>query len=92
AAAERMAINAPLQGSAADLIKLAMVRVASAIDARGLDARMILQVHDELILDTSADDVEQVRAEVREAMEGAWRLRVPLEVACKSGPTWADIE
>ncbi len=92
AAAERMAINAPLQGSAADLIKLAMVRAARGIDARRLEARMLLQVHDELIFETRPAELETLRATVREAMEGAMELAVPLVADFKSGPTWADLE
>ena len=92
AAAERMAINAPLQGSAADLIKAAMVEVDRRITSRDLPARMLLQVHDELIFEVDADAMEQVRTDVRAAMEGAMKLDVPLVVDCKTGPTWADIE
>jgi DNA polymerase I len=92
AAAERMAVNAPLQGSAADLIKVAMVRAARAIDEAGLDARMLLQVHDELIFDVHPDRLDALRAVVRDAMEGAMRLAVPLVVDFRSGPTWADVE
>jgi len=92
AAAERMAINAPLQGSAADLIKVAMVRSARAIDEAGLDARMLLQVHDELIFDVHPDRLAVLRAAIAGAMEGAMTLAVPLVVDFKSGPTWADVE
>ncbi len=92
AAAERMAVNAPLQGSAADLIKVAMVRAARAIDEAGLDARMLLQVHDELIFDVHPDRLEALRGAVRDAMEGAMRLAVPVVVDFRSGPTWADVE
>jgi DNA polymerase I len=92
AAAERMAINAPLQGSAADLIKVAMVRVARRIDEAKLDARMVLQVHDELIFDVSPAALDSVRSEVKAAMEGAMKLEVPLVVDFKTGPTWADVE
>ena len=92
AAAERMAINAPLQGSAADLIKIAMVRAARSIEASGIDARIVLQVHDELIFDAPLKDLDALRGVVREAMEGAMALSVPLVVDFKSGPTWADVE
>jgi DNA polymerase-1 len=92
AAAERMAVNAPLQGSAADLIKLAMVAVSRRLDASGIDARMVLQVHDELLFDVPAADVERLRDLVRDEMEGAMKLDVPIVVDCKSGPTWADID
>jgi DNA polymerase I len=92
AAAERMAINAPLQGSAADLIKVAMVRAARGIEETGVDARMLLQVHDELIFDVPPSHLDELRSTVREAMESAMDLRVPLVVDFKSGPTWAEVE
>jgi DNA polymerase-1 len=92
AAAERMAINAPLQGSAADLIKVAMVRVACRIEESGLAAHMLLQVHDELIFDVPPSQLPELRATAKEAMEGAIELAVPLVVDFKSGPTWADVE
>ena len=92
AAAERMAINAPLQGSAADLIKLAMVRVAPRMQAAAPQAQLLLQVHDELIFEAAPAELEPLRAAVKEAMEGAMSLAVPLVVDFKSGPTWADLE
>ncbi|HYK54440.1 MAG TPA: DNA polymerase I, partial [Candidatus Eremiobacteraceae bacterium] len=92
AAAERMAINAPLQGSAADLVKLAMVRVASGIEEKQIDANMLLQVHDELIFEVPTKDISRLRAVVEDAMENAMALRVPLGVHFSSGPTWADLE
>ena len=92
AAAERMAINAPLQGSAADLIKLAMVRVAAALDDAQLQAHMLLQVHDELIFEAPPTELAPLRDIVRTAMEHAMHLSVPIAVDFKSGPTWADIE
>ena len=92
AAAERMAINAPLQGSAADLIKVAMVRAARGIEEAGLEARMLLQVHDELIFDVDPQRAQELRAIIKTAMEGAIPLDVPLVVDFKSGPTWADVE
>ena len=92
AAAERMAINAPLQGSAADLIKIAMNRVAGALAPRDLGARLVLQVHDELILDVPKENVSSVRALVKEAMEHAIEVSVPLTVDFKIGPTWGEAE
>jgi DNA polymerase-1 len=92
AAAERMAINAPLQGSAADLIKIAMNRVAGGLAQRSLGARLVLQVHDELILDVPKQNVSSVRALVKEAMEHAIDLSVPLTVDFKVGPTWGEAE
>jgi DNA polymerase-1 len=92
AAAERMAINAPLQGGSADLIKIAMVRVAHGLRERGLRARLVLQVHDELMFDVASSDVPAVRAIVKGAMEQAMELRVPLVVDFKVGPTWGEAE
>ena len=90
AAAERMAINAPLQGTAADLIKLAMVRVARALDERRTGARLVLQVHDELIADVPPPHVEDARSIMAEAMEHVMDLDVPLAVDVKVGPTWGE--
>ncbi|MBC5805339.1 MAG: DNA polymerase I [Candidatus Eremiobacter antarcticus] len=92
AAAERMAINAPIQGSAADLIKLAMVRVVRRLREIKSVARLVLQVHDELIFDVAPASVAQLRAEVKDAMENAVQLSVPLAVDLKAGPNWAQAE
>ncbi len=91
-AAEREAVNAPVQGSAADLVKLAMVRVDRALRAEGLDAMMLLQIHDELLFDVAERDLERTIALVRREMTGALELSVPLEVSVKVGPTWYDVE
>jgi len=88
--AERMALNAPIQGSAADVIKVAMLRVAAALTAAGLRSRMLLQVHDELIFEVAPGELETVRSLVTEAMSGATDLRVPLEVATGTGHSWAE--
>ena len=92
AAAERMAINAPLQGSAADLIKLAMVHVAHVLEKRGLGTRLVLQVHDELMFDVPPAEVPEARAIAKDAMEHAMNLAVPLVVDFKVGPTWGEAE
>ena len=86
--AERNAINAPLQGSAADIIKIAMARVARRFKEEGLRSRMILQVHDELIVDTFRGEKERVAEILREEMEGAASLRVPLTVEIGEGENW----
>jgi DNA polymerase-1 len=91
AAAERVAINAPLQGSAADLIKLAMVRIARRIDEERLPAQLLLQVHDELIFEVDPHALDALREDARNAMENAMTLRVPLVVDFKSGPSWGDM-
>jgi DNA polymerase-1 len=90
AGAERAAINAPMQGTAADLIKMAMVGVEDALGRSGLNARMLLQVHDELIFEVQADQVETLREIAIEVMENVAKLRVPLEVSVGSGPNWDD--
>lgn len=92
AAAERMAINAPAQGSAADLIKLAMVKLGRLFAQSGVRAQLVLQVHDELIFDVPPGEVEGVRAYVKDAMEHAIELSVPLVVDFKVGPNWAAAE
>ena len=89
-AAERMAVNTPIQGTAADIVKIAMLRVDRALAEEGLAARMLLQVHDELVLEVPADEVVPVEALVRVAMEGAADLLVPLDVEVGSAASWAD--
>jgi DNA polymerase-1 len=89
-AAERMAANAPIQGTASDIIKLAMVRLAPALLARGLRARMLLQVHDELLLEVPDGEAPAVRALLPEVMESVVALAVPLRVDVKEGRDWAE--
>jgi DNA polymerase-1 len=91
-AAEREATNAPMQGSAADLMKLAMVRIDAAITQAGLDAPMLLQIHDELIFEVAERDVSRVARLVKTEMEQAVTLEVPLEVTLKTGRSWYDVE
>jgi DNA polymerase-1 len=88
--AERMALNAPIQGSAADVIKVAMLAVQSALAAAGLRSRMLLQVHDELIIEVAPGELDHVRDLVCAAMEGAASLRVPLDVSVGTGQSWAN--
>jgi len=88
--AERTAQNSPLQGSAADLIKLAMVRTHRAIRERGLASRMLLQVHDELLFEVPVAEVEQMRDLVRSQMETVVPLDVALVVDIGVGPNWRD--
>jgi DNA polymerase-1 len=89
-AGRRIALNNPIQGSAADIIKVAMLRAARAIEKKKLRTRMILQVHDELVFEVPEDERAAVEPLVREAMEGAAELRVPLKVRLGFGPNWAD--
>ncbi|MBQ4384393.1 MAG: DNA polymerase I [Kiritimatiellae bacterium] len=88
--AERDAINTPIQGSAADLIKVAMVRVDRAIKAERLRAKMVLQIHDELVFDVPLDEVERLKEIVRREMTGALDFGVPLEVGIGVGRNWLD--
>ncbi len=88
--AERMAINAPIQGTAADLIKVAMVNIANLLLKKKLTARLIMQVHDELVLETPAKEKEEVMALVKKEMEGVIELNVPLKVEIASGRNWDE--
>jgi DNA polymerase I len=92
AQAERIAVNTPLQGTAADLIKLAMIRLHAAIKERKWTARMLLQVHDELLLELPHAEREAVSEAARREMEGVAELRIPLKVELKWGPNWAELE
>ena len=87
---ERAAINAPLQGSAADIVKRAMIRVPPALAAKGLGARMLLQVHDELLFDVPEAEVEETAAVVKSVMEQAASIRVPLIVDTGLGDNWDE--
>ncbi len=91
-AAEREATNAPLQGSAADLMKLAMVRVDAKLTGQELKARMLLQIHDELIFEVSRAELSDVAAIVRTEMKDVAQLSVPLDVTVKVGKNWYDVE
>ncbi|QJA06978.1 DNA polymerase I [Thermosulfurimonas marina] len=88
--AERTAINTPIQGSGADLIKLAMLKVDRRLRAEGLKARLILQVHDELLLEVPEEELKQTQEIVREEMEGVYPLSVPLKVNLAWGRNWAE--
>ncbi len=83
-----MALNAPIQGSAADIIKVAMLGVYRALQAEGLRSRMLLQVHDELVLEVADGERETLEALVRREMAAAADLSVPLEVSVGSGRSW----
>ncbi|HST84760.1 MAG TPA: DNA polymerase I [Kineosporiaceae bacterium] len=88
--AERMALNAPIQGSAADIVKVAMLAVDRELAANGLNSRMLLQVHDELVLEVAAGEREQLEQLVRTAMSGAAELTVPLDVSVGVGRSWHE--
>ena len=89
-AAERMAVNTPIQGSAADLIKLAMIKVDGAIRDRKLESAMLLSVHDELVFEVPPHELDTVTHVVKEIMEGVWDLKVPLMVNLAVGDNWAE--
>jgi DNA polymerase-1 len=88
--AERNAINAPLQGSAADIIKIAMIRIDAEIRRRGLKSRMIMQVHDELIFNVVPGEMDELREMVTSEMEHAYSGRVTLEVSAGTGNNWLE--
>jgi DNA polymerase-1 len=90
--AERTAVNTPLQGTAADLIKIAMIRIDAALRERKLKSRMTLQVHDELVFEVPEKEIDELKSLVREQMEKAHALSVPLQVEIGVGPNWRDLE
>jgi DNA polymerase-1 len=90
AAAERAAINAPLQGTAADIMKKAMIKLPKALCDSGLHAKLLLQVHDELILDVPKEELDKTAATVRSVMQGIINIGVPLEADAGSGNSWAE--
>jgi DNA polymerase-1 len=88
--AERNAINAPIQGTSADIIKIAMINVAERLKAEGLESRMILQIHDELVFDSIPSEVDILKKIVTEEMENVIKLSVPLTVECNHGNNWLE--
>ena len=90
--AERQAINTPVQGSAADLMKLAMIKVQEQIEARAWSSRMLITVHDELVFDVDPAEQDELIAMVRETMEHTIELAVPVKIDMKSGPNWLDMD
>jgi len=89
---ERLAMNTPVQGSAADIIKIAMNKVRARLYKEGLEARLVLQVHDELIVESPKSKAEQAAKVLKEEMEGAFELRVPLLCEVKSGRNWFELK
>ncbi|MCF0175718.1 MAG: DNA polymerase I [Bacteroidales bacterium] len=88
--AERNAVNAPIQGTAADIIKLAMIAIDGRMEEEGMKSRMVLQIHDELVFEAAPDEVERLSALVRETMENVVALQVPLIVECNYGKDWLE--
>jgi DNA polymerase-1 len=91
-AAERIAINAPIQGTAADLMKLAMIRVQERMDREEREAILLLQVHDEIVIEVPEPETEAIASLVREEMEKVHPLRVPLRVEVGTGRNWAELK
>jgi DNA polymerase-1 len=91
AAALRQAINAPIQGTAADILKIAMIRLDRELTERDLAARMVLQVHDEVVLEVPKNELETVSTLTREVMEQAYTLDIPLKVDAEVGENWFDM-
>ena len=90
ALAERNAVNAPIQGTSADIIKLAMIQVAARLKEKGLKSKMVLQIHDELLFDALPSEVPELQALVKDVMEHVMNLRVPLTVECSAGANWLE--
>ena len=90
--ARRMALNTPIQGTSADIIKLAMIEVDREIESRGLKSRLLLQVHDDLILEVPRPELEEVAWLLRNCMENAYQLKVPLVVSLKVGSNWYEMQ
>ncbi|MDD3364759.1 MAG: DNA polymerase I, partial [Syntrophomonas sp.] len=90
--ARRMALNTPIQGTSADIIKLAMLKVAAELKERQLRSRLLLQVHDDMVLEVRKDELEEVAYMVKNCMETAYTLKVPLTVSMKAGPNWYDMQ
>jgi DNA polymerase I len=90
--AERTALNSPLQGTAADIIKLAMIAIDRRLAAEKFEAKMILQVHDELLFEAPVKERAALEKLVREEMEGAYKLAVPVVVEIGAGPNWRDLD
>jgi len=89
-AAERNAVNAPIQGSAADIIKIAMINIHKKLEAENYKSKMLLQVHDELVFDAYKPELEKLKTMVKHEMENAYKLTVPLDVDLGVGENWLE--
>lgn len=89
---EREAINAPIQGTAADIMKIAMIKIPPALQAKGLKAKMLLQVHDELVLEVPQKEIEETANLVQKIMANAYEMSVPLETEARAGKNWGEME
>ena len=92
AAAERMAVNMPIQGTQADLVKMAMLKMQAWIEKSDLDIKMLLQVHDELVFEIKNDDVKKAIVKIKKIMEGVWSSGVPLIVDVETGKHWGKLK
>ncbi|MCK4308934.1 MAG: DNA polymerase I, partial [Candidatus Atribacteria bacterium] len=88
---ERIAINAPIQGSAADLIKLAMIKISESFKKKKFKSKLLLQIHDELIFEIYKNELKEAKSIVKDIMENSLELSVPLKVNLKTGYNWADL-
>ena len=91
AKAQRISVNTVIQGSAADIMKMAMLRIDSALSAHALQTKLLLQIHDELVFEVPLEELELVKTLVKEAMEGAVKLSIPLKASIETGENWGDI-
>ena len=87
---ERMALNTPVQGTAADILKKAMVEIYQVFKEKGLKSKMLIQVHDELVFNVLKEELEEVKKIVREIMENTFQLKVPLKVEIETGNNWYE--
>ena len=87
---ERMALNTPIQGTSADIIKIAMINVHNELKKRNLNAKMIIQVHDEILIDCPKNELDEVIKIVKDKMENVYKLRVPLKVDINYGNNWYE--
>jgi DNA polymerase-1 len=89
---EREAINAPIQGTAADIMKIAMIKIPPALKAAGLEAKMLLQVHDELVLECPKDELEKTARLVQKTMANAYSMSIPLSTEARAGRSWGEMQ
>ena len=88
----RVAMNTPIQGTAADIMKIAMINVKNALQESKINAKIVLQIHDELLLEVALQDKEKAKQILKESMEGAMKLSVPLEVEISEGNSWYEVK
>ena len=88
----RVAMNTPIQGTAADIMKIAMINVDKALQENNINAKIVLQIHDELLLEVKEEDKEKAKEILKECMENAMTLKIPLEVEVSEGKSWYDVK